>query len=201
MKYSEVLPFVMLAFSLATVASSCRFVSAGPESWSEVVRFTGAGEGQPRTTPDFTIEYADWRIIWNYTYESASTAGFVVSTYTQGPSGDLVSFIFCIGGSPAGGIGYVNNKTGTFYMEIAAGEAVTSYTIIIEQDLDSIPESPSPLMALSLAMAASLLAVTINRKRNHSEGLGNNFTPNQTNDVPCSHGRVAIERQYTRFRT
>jgi len=167
MRAPAVLLFVVLILGLVSTASICGFVWASPESWSEVVRFTGAGSLQTRTTPDFTVGHANWRIIWNYTYasENASVAGFVVSTYPRGQSGDMVSFIFSIGGSPTSGIEYVSNQTGTFFMEIVAPAQVTSYSLIVEQDLDSIPEFPSPLVALSLVLVAALLAVTVRRKR------------------------------------
>ena len=61
------------------------------------------------------------------------------------------------------GISYIHNSKGTFYLKINVAYT-ESYTIIVEQDLDSIPEFPSFLI-LPLFMIATLLAVIIYRRK------------------------------------
>ena len=63
----------------------------------------------------------------------------------------------------ASGISYIHNNSGTFYMRINVTNA-QGYTIIVEQDLDSIPEFPSFLI-LPLVLMATLPAVIVYRRK------------------------------------
>ena len=47
------------------------------------------------------------------------------------------------------GTSYIFNNKGEFYMRISTLSVVTSYTIIVEQNIDSIPEFPSMAILIS----------------------------------------------------
>jgi len=64
-------------------------------------------------------------------------------------------------GAGATGTSYIQNQEGTFYMEIITD--AESYTIIVEQDADSIPEF-TPLALVVVLIAASLLVVVLSKK-------------------------------------
>jgi len=61
----------------------------------------------------------------------------------------------------ASGVSYVQDQEGTFYMEIITD--AESYTIIVEQDADSIPEF-TPLALVVVLIAVSLLVVVLSKK-------------------------------------
>ena len=75
----------------------------------------------------------------------------------EGDRGPMyINFIMKTGTEDTSGTSYIPEYTGTFYVYINVG-ATESYTIIVEQDLDSIPEFPSwiilPILVIStLAM-------------------------------------------------
>jgi hypothetical protein len=140
---------------------------AATANWSEVVRFTGAG-GPVRNTTAFAVGHAAWRIQWNYTYAAGfeDVAGLVVFTYPQGESQSYIDMILALGSSQATGTEYIYNHTGTFYMTIAAPlDAVTSYTIIVEQDLNSVPEFSISSVTLLFCFGATSAAVIAGRRK------------------------------------
>ena len=60
------------------------------------------------------------------------------------------------------GTSYIHEYPGTFHMRINVG-ATESYTIIVEQDLDSIPEFPSWLV-IPIFLAATLFVIVYKKK-------------------------------------
>lgn len=153
---------LLLAISI-TMSIGVNIVSATPANWSEVIRFTGSGNEQ-YTTEYFTCDHVEWRIRWEYVPDPdyPEYAAFSVYTYPQG--GDIpIDSIYKAGSEDTSGISYIHNNKGTFYMEIIVA-STQSYTIIVEQDLDSIPEFSSILILLPLFMLVTLLAVIVLRK-------------------------------------
>jgi hypothetical protein len=133
-----------------------RVVFASSSGWSEVKRFTGSGT-EHYTTDYFTCEHVEWRIRWEYVPNpTLPLALFSVYTYPQGEDNLYIDSIIKIGANDTNGISYIHNNDGTFYSKINAGNT-ESYTIIIEQDLHSIPEFPvwsiPPLFLTALALA------------------------------------------------
>jgi hypothetical protein len=61
----------------------------------------------------------------------------------------------------ASGVSYIQDQEGTFYMEIITN--AENYTIIIEQDTDSIPEFTSFALIVAL-ITVSVLAVALSKK-------------------------------------
>jgi len=144
---------IIIAMSMAT--SSVKAVD-----WVEVVRFTGGG-----TTDYFTCDHVEWRITWEYTPDKnyPSLAVFNVVTYREGADVMFIDYIFKTGDSDTSGVSYIHNKDGTFYMKINVANA-ESYTIIVEQDLNSIPEFTPVALIIGL-MTVSASAVVLSKKR------------------------------------
>jgi hypothetical protein len=122
-----------------------------PGNWSEVARFTGSGSGR-YTTESFTCDHVEWRIRWDvilsHVHFPLSNYILQITTFPEGTNLDYIDFIN--GSFPsiyepdnrAGGIQYIHNNAGKFYMKISASIFVHSYTIIIEQNTDSSTLSP-----------------------------------------------------------
>jgi hypothetical protein len=154
---------VCLLASLFPVLSNISPAVASPADWVEVTRFTGSGT-QNYTSDYFTCTHAEWRIQWSYVSDPAYPlyAILVVTTYPQG--GDVAfNLIMESGPSNTSGTSYIHNRQGTFYNKIYV-TYTQSYTIIIEQDIDSVPEFSS-IISLSLSLILASLVVTIYRKR------------------------------------
>lgn len=69
------------------------------------------------------------------------------------------------GDTNTSGTSYIHNRQGEFYLQFMV-ENVESYSVIIEQDLDSVPEF-SPLVFLSLSMTGILVAALSARRQGH----------------------------------
>jgi hypothetical protein len=162
MKTSLLFLCVMLIFFVATTMTVHSLVLAETANWSEVATFTGPGSRQTQNTTHFAIGHGEWRIRWTYTPDPnySAEAGFFVYVYPQGATKSYVGAIYSIGGSPTNGTAYVHNLTGSFYMSVLAGTpGILSYTLVVEQDLNSVPEFP-PSTILPFALTIALL-VTI----------------------------------------
>jgi hypothetical protein len=138
-------------------------VATSLTNWSEVARFTGSGtEGY--ITEEFNCAHAEWRIRWNYTPnpEDPNSAVFSFITYPK-QGGLMISNISQFGASEINGTSYVHNRTGTFYSEVNV-ENTSSYEIIIEQDLDTIPELSRSFVCL-LLVGLAIAVLSVHRKR------------------------------------
>ena len=71
------------------------------------------------------------------------------------------------------GISIVNDHVGTFYISVETSWLVNDYTIIIEQNVDSIPEFPSWVILPLFVVATSIIILirkTIVQKRKIKKG-------------------------------
>ena len=153
---------VMLTFLVATTMTVHSLALAETANWSEVATFTGLGSTEIQNTTSFTISHPEWQIQWMFTPEPnySTDALFIVYAYPQGEIQNYAAFIYSIGGSPNSGTVTAQNVTGIFYMTVRASTpGILNYTLIVEQDLNSVPEFP-PSTILPLALTAVLL-VTI----------------------------------------
>ena len=131
-------------------------------NWSEVIRFEGENSTQ---TDLFTIDYVDWRIRWEYDpghWHFPDMHKFQVITRPEGASIITADMISGTPGVIENGTSYVHENPGRFYMEINAG-IIESYKIIVEQNIESIPEFLSWTI-LPLISVATLVGVTIRNK-------------------------------------
>jgi len=164
---------LLLIHCLAFSVFSSNIVFASSENWVEVVRFywSGAGPHEYRITEPFTCDHVDWRIRWEFYYHHTHFPEFVhfsVRTYPRGENISDINSIRVDGFGERNGTSYIFNNEGQFYMRISTLSVVTSYTIIVEQNIDSIPEFPS-LTVLPLAMTIMLFLVVVKRKLYNSK--------------------------------
>jgi hypothetical protein len=145
-------------FFLIIVTSGIVFASSN--DWSEVTRFSGSGT-EHYTTDYFNCEHVEWRIRWEYVPNPALPllALFSVYTYPQGEDTSYIDSIIKIGTNDTNGTSYIHNNNGIFYSKINVA-TTESYTIIIEQDLNSIPEFPSWVI-LPLFLVVTLFSIII----------------------------------------
>jgi len=120
---------------VSTVPINCVFATSS--NWSEVARYTYSGT-VTQTTDYFTVEHVDWKIRWEYVYAERTYFNFQV--YLMGESVNSIVSITPEGGETSG-ITYIRNQAGIFYMKINT-RYDDGYTVIVEQDLNSIPEFP-----------------------------------------------------------
>jgi hypothetical protein len=135
------------------------------DEWVEVTRFIGT---KGFTTDVFVCDYPEWRIRWEYDpghWHFPIMHEFQAITYPEESSAITVDMISGTPGVSQNGINYVHENPGRFYMKISTG-IVESYTIIVEQNIEStssIPEFPSWTI-LPLILTAAVVAA-IFRKR------------------------------------
>ena len=131
-------------------------------SWVEVIRFEGEDSTQ---TELFTIDYVDWRITWEYDpghWHFPDMHKFQVITRPEGSSIITADIISGTPGVIENGTSYVHENPGRFYMEINAG-IIESYTVIVEQNIESIPEFPSWII-LPLFLIATFSVIVVRKK-------------------------------------
>jgi len=140
-------------------------VLASPENWQEITRFTGSGT-QAYVTQDFTCNHTEWRIRWSYVPESSHPdyALFMFETYPQGETVTYIDFIAEGGSSNTSGISFIHNNNGTFYGKVNVANT-QSFTVVIEQDLDSAPELSNPLVLIVVSAVFLGSIVLMKRKK------------------------------------
>jgi hypothetical protein len=165
---------VILCLALSVFSSDIAFASS--ENWVKVVRFSWSGPGphEYRITEPFTCDHVDWRIRWEFYFEHThfpEFGHFYVGTYPQGENTSPIDEVSVDGFGERNGTSYIINNKGEFYMRISTLSVVTSYTIIVEQNLKSIPEFPAwtPLLIMLLAVVAVAL---IYRRSLHKHDQG-----------------------------
>jgi len=171
------LSFLFLLGNLSGVA----FPTSG--AWVEKGRLTGFS---PKfgESPLFTIESNDWRIKWEYVpyaeYPNLTAFSIHVQTHAEVEGGPilppsfiehedltyslLVGSIIKSGTKETSGILFINGFNGTFVMDIVSN--ADSYVILIEENLDAIPEFPSwTVMLVILTLLAVAVAIYKRRLR------------------------------------
>jgi len=139
-------------------------------NWVEVARFTGGGNifGD---TPPFAIDHVKWRIRWQYTPKTDYPTAFTIDIQTHEVASKTL-YTVCDNGTQRpkngtfgqlkeNGTCYINDHKGTFHFYIVSN--AKSYTIIVEQNLESIPEFPSWII-LPIFVTASLCALIVKKK-------------------------------------
>jgi len=131
------------------------------DNWVEVTRFIGTSGF---TTDVFVCDHVEWRIRWEFDpghWHFADLHTLQVTTYKEGES---TNYFNQIREPPSGNLSGVEllNQSGTFYLEISAGLS-DSYTVIVEENIDSIPEFPSWII-LPLLVTLTFTAI-IYKKR------------------------------------
>ncbi|MCW4044629.1 MAG: hypothetical protein NWE94_03825 [Candidatus Bathyarchaeota archaeon] len=132
------------------------------DNWVEVARFEGTSGVSEK---HFTCDYFEWRIRWAFDpghyHFFPQYHTFSVATYREGEDTNPVNSIFEMANGSRSGTSYIHDSHGQYYMAIRALD-LDSYTIIIEQNTDAIPEFPSWVI-LPLLLAATAAAVTLRK--------------------------------------
>jgi hypothetical protein len=132
---------IVLLFCLCIFVSTSGIALASSENWVDVKSFTGKETIDIITEP-FTCDHVEWRIRWNYSpdfrmHGKPSFASFEVNVF-ENESDNLVSRIGRFSNvSESGTLSLSEN--GTFYLHIEAF-FIDEYSIVVEQNLESIPE-------------------------------------------------------------
>lgn len=159
---------LLIALVISIIFAGSNVAFANPENWTEVTRFTGSGNEQ-YTTNYYTCGHVEWRIRWEYTPDSQypEFAMFSVFTYPEGEDVMFIDTIMKSGGDDTSGASYIHNDAGTFYSTINVANT-ESYTIIIEQDVDSVPEATT-FGILILLIVSSSVGILAYRRRHHPQ--------------------------------
>jgi len=140
------------------IEQSMGYIPEPPSSnWVEVTRFICT---KGFTTDVFVCDHFEWRIRWEYDpghWHFPDLHTFQVITYPEGSSLIIVDMISGTPGVSQNGTNYIHENPGKFYMKISAG-IMESYTIIVEQNIESIPEFPSWII-MTLFFPATVFAL------------------------------------------
>ena len=155
----------MKTFSFIIILGVCCVVASGiiqsvnATNWVEVTRWSGSAFPDPQQfeTEQFECNHVEWRIRWSY--DAVGTPFESVLIIQKG--GDLI--VYSEGYFSKSGVRSIHNEKGNFSLSIMCGN-MYEYTIIVEQDVDSIPEFSS-LIILPLFIFATLLAVIVYRRK------------------------------------
>ena len=164
-KRKAIIILVLISLFILVIESClCSEPTNDPQlgNWDEVIRFEGENSTQ---TELFTIDYVDWRIRWEYDpghWHFPEMHKFQVITYLEGSSLITIDMISGTPGVSQNGTSYLQENPGRFYMKIGAG-IIESYTIVVEQNLNSIPEFPA-LIILPLFLMTSLTVIIFRKK-------------------------------------
>ena len=153
---------IAVLFSMFLLVSMAGTVFGQEENWVEVDRFTG-GSWTGGTRP-FTVYHNEWRINWTYEPIDEETT-ILFRFYVLDIDTNIVEFVV----SDEKTSGTANFfQLGAFHFFIV-GYNVQNYTIIVEQNIDSIPEFPSWII-LPLFIGATLVGI-VTRNKIRKKGL------------------------------
>ncbi|WNZ30140.1 MAG: hypothetical protein IAX21_04620 [Candidatus Bathyarchaeota archaeon] len=156
----------MIISSLMTVLflSTCipNAVFASSENWVEVMRFSENSSWLGETDP-FIIDHVDWRIKWEYVPRpnEENLSVFQVYAETHEDFHKRVDSIVNWGSGIYNGTLNITDDFGKYKLFIISN--VPSFSIIIEQNIDSIPEFPSWIV-LPLFLIATLSLIAARKK-------------------------------------
>ena len=159
-KKKTVVSLLMLSLLLLTCIPS---VFGTSKDWVEVLRFTGTGLATD-TTEVFAINHVDWRIHWSFESNiDPPPTVFMITVYDL--SGNIFDF-FVTAFEGNGTLDY--NKTGSFYLSIRRNY-VKEYEVIVEQNINSIPEFPPTIIVPFLIGGTSIFMII--RKKSFKKGI------------------------------
>jgi hypothetical protein len=131
------------------------------DNWVEVTRFIGS---RGFTTDVFVCDHVEWRIRWEFDPGHWHFADFHTLQVTTYEEGESTNYFNQIREPPSGNLSGVEllNQSGSFYMKISS-PMIDSYTIIVEQNITSIPEFPSWIILPLLIVATLVVTITRNK--------------------------------------
>lgn len=179
---------ILLLLCLCTPVITASIVNASSGSWVELAKLEGYSPKFGKS-PLFTCNNVEWRIKWEYVphveYPNMTVFGIHVQTHAeleQAPTfvpylrqteeeetySVTVGSVIKSGTEEKTGILYINGVNGTFYMDIVSN--ADSFTIIVEQNIESIPEFPS-WSPLSITLVCTVSVGIILRRNMNKQNL------------------------------
>lgn len=142
--------------------------SAKAVTWVEVARQSGSAfPDLEQFSMQFECSHVEWRIRWSY--DAVGDPPFE-SLLIIKKDGDLI--VYSNGYFDDAGVRNIHNEAGNFTLEITCVN-MYEYTIIIEQDIDSIPEFTPTTIIIAL-VTVLIFAVGLSKKlRNDRKHLKN----------------------------
>lgn len=129
-------------------------------NWVEVVTFTHSVSGLAflHPTSHFTVDYVDWRIKWEVNPGNNSERGtsFNAYVYPEASEPAIEEMHLTLGTEKTTGIKNIYNHKGSFYI-IVQTTNIADINLIIEQNIDSIPEFPAWTSILIILVAVVAL--------------------------------------------
>ena len=133
-------------------------VFASSENWVEVVRFSGDNLG-PHTTESFTCEHVEWRVRWECVPNvDFNLSTFIMNVETVESFNKRVDGVVNIGSDVLNGTLYITDNFGIYCLAIVSN--VQNYSIIVEQNIESIPEFPSGFIFIFILVASLTIVLT-----------------------------------------
>lgn len=153
---------LVTVLSLCLISSIPGVVFAESQNWVEVVTFS---EEQPRfgETDSFTIEHIEWRVLWEYEIDEPNLTAFFFDVKNNDTHQIVGNYNNTVNLNLTQGIYNITGPIGDFYLDF--GSNGLSYSITIEQNIDSVPEFGSWII-LPVTFTAALFVV-IFKKRYH----------------------------------
>ena len=152
---------IAVLFSLFLLGSMSGVAFASSENWIEVTRFSGENLGH-HTTESFTCEHVEWRVRWECVpFVDFNLSTFIINVETVESFNKRVDGAVNIGSDVLDGVLYINDSFGTYCLAMVSN--VPNYSIIVEQNIDSIPEFPSWII-LSIFITSTLVILIVRQK-------------------------------------
>ncbi len=149
---------VIIILTSITTMSVLPFASAA--NWETVTTITGSAD---QTTNTFKITSKEWRLQWSYTPDPQfpSLTFFGVLIYQQDKSTYIDSF-YVNGSTQTNGNEYIHEGMNNYHLEILDAN-IPSYTIIVQQDRDTISGTSNgdadPGMETNITLVAIIIVI------------------------------------------
>ena len=157
-KSRAVLIALLICLCIPVITPSIVFASSG--NWVEVTSFSGAGPRFSNTT-SFTIDHVEWRIKWEYVKADELLTAFFFNIIHQDTDEIIGNYTNSGKLNITEGILNITDFEGEFFLSI--GTNSRSHSIIVEQNLDSIPELQSWII-LPIFLTTTLVVVIYSKK-------------------------------------
>ena len=158
----------LILFGSVTLLISSVFASS--DNWVEVTKFEGKGLLMGKSE-SFEVNHFEWRIKYNYTYPfefgNIPLVFYLTSNETYIIIGNTTSFgepILTFHPEENNGTYNIEGHLGVFYLHFSP-TYVDSYSFIIEQNIESIPEFPSLSILVSGVSVITLISIIYKQKR------------------------------------
>lgn len=155
---------VMLFCSCLFLSAPCIAFASSGNNWVEIITFTHSVSGAAFLGPTshFTVDYADWRIRWEINPGNGSEETSFSALVFPDTNESSIDGVGNLGTEETNGTLNIYDHRGSFYI-IVQTQNVDNFELIIEQNIDSVPEFPAWIV-LPAFLVASLSAVVFRER-------------------------------------